>query len=186
MTQPTRHTLYHRIREILDSARAGVARSVNTVQVCANWLIGREIVEEEQKGKKRARYGEALLKDLSRRLSTDVGKGWSVRNLEYCRAFYLEYPCYLENGIRTRCVRLCRFSRRSMIDRFRTQCVRNHGSLADFTRICRGHTTGRFFAWTRRTRVLLRNRGHQICLVGSRTGAAIHQFAVRTIGPEQG
>lgn len=95
MTQPTRHTLYHRIREILDSARVGVARSVNTAQVCANWLIGREIVEEEQKGKKRARYGEALLKDLSRRLSTDVGKGWSVRNLEYCRTFYLEYPLLL-------------------------------------------------------------------------------------------
>jgi predicted nuclease of restriction endonuclease-like (RecB) superfamily len=95
MTQPTRRNLYHRIREILDSARAGVARSVNTSQVCANWLIGREIVEEEQKGKKRARYGEALLKDLSRRLSTDVGKGWSVRNLEYCRAFYLEYPLLL-------------------------------------------------------------------------------------------
>ncbi len=95
MTQLTRPTLYNRIREILDSARAGVARSVNTAQVCANWLIGREIVEEEQKGKKRARYGEALLKDLSRRLSTDVGKGWSVRNLEYCRAFYLEYPLLL-------------------------------------------------------------------------------------------
>ena len=95
MTQLTRPTLYNRIREILDSARAGVARSVNTAQVCANWLIGREIVEEEQKGKKRARYGEALLKDLSRRLSTDVGKGWSVRNLEYCRTFYLEYPLLL-------------------------------------------------------------------------------------------
>jgi len=95
MTKPARPTLYNRIREILDSARAGVARSVNTVQVCANWLIGREIVEEEQKGKKRARYGEALLKDLSRRLSTDVGKGWSVRNLEYCRTFYLEYPLLL-------------------------------------------------------------------------------------------
>jgi predicted nuclease of restriction endonuclease-like (RecB) superfamily len=96
MMKPTRATLYHRIREILDSARAGAARSVNTAQVCANWLIGREIVEEEQKGKKRAGYGEALLQDLSVRLSTDVGKGWSVRNLEYCRVFYLEYPLLLD------------------------------------------------------------------------------------------
>ncbi|MBH0177471.1 MAG: DUF1016 domain-containing protein [Nitrospira sp.] len=95
MTERARHTLYHRIREILDSARAGAARSVNTAQVCANWLIGREIVEEEQQGKKRARYGEALLKDVSLRLSSDVGKGWSVRNLEYCRMFYLEYPLLL-------------------------------------------------------------------------------------------
>jgi predicted nuclease of restriction endonuclease-like (RecB) superfamily len=94
--KPTRATLYHRIREILDSARAGAARSVNTAQVCANWLIGREIVEEEQKGKKRAGYGDALLQDLSVRLSTDVGKGWSVRNLEYCRVFYREYPLLLD------------------------------------------------------------------------------------------
>jgi len=45
------------VREILDTARAGVARTVNTTQVAANWLIGREIVEEEQRGQRRAGYG---------------------------------------------------------------------------------------------------------------------------------
>ena len=53
--------IYQRIREILESARTGVARTVNTTQVVANWLVGREIVEEEQRGKKRAGYGERLL-----------------------------------------------------------------------------------------------------------------------------
>ena len=43
--------LYSRIREILDSARSSVARSVNTTQVVANWLVGREIVDDEQRGK---------------------------------------------------------------------------------------------------------------------------------------
>ncbi len=89
--------LYERIRQILESARTNVARTVNTTQVVANWLIGREIVEEEQKGKKRAGYGEELLKDLSERLTKDYEKGWSVRNLEYCRNFYLEYPVLLDN-----------------------------------------------------------------------------------------
>ena len=56
--------VYERIRQILDSARAGVARSVNTTQVVANWLIGREIVEEEQHGAERAQYGGRLLHDL--------------------------------------------------------------------------------------------------------------------------
>jgi len=46
--------VYQRIREILESARAGVARTVNTTQVVANWLIGREIVEGQQRGRKRA------------------------------------------------------------------------------------------------------------------------------------
>lgn len=87
--------LYNRIREILESARAGVVRSVNTAQVMANWLIGQEIVEEEQRGKRRAGYGEKLLAELSTRLTEDVGKGWSVRNLEYCRNFYLTYPLLL-------------------------------------------------------------------------------------------
>ena len=88
--------LYRRIRQILESARTGVARSVNTTQVAANWLIGREIVEEEQRGQRRAGYGEELLKDLSDRLTKDREKGWSVRNLEYCRNFYVEYPLLID------------------------------------------------------------------------------------------
>lgn len=84
--------LYDRIREILETARANVARTVNTTQVMANWLIGREIVEDQQQGKKRAGYGEALLADLAVRLSQEFGKGWSVRQLEYCRSFYISYP----------------------------------------------------------------------------------------------
>ena len=73
-------SIYNRIRQILESARAGVARSVNTTQVISNWLVGREIVEEEQKGKRRARYGERLLEDLSARLTADYGSGYSIQN----------------------------------------------------------------------------------------------------------
>ena len=84
--------LFDRIRDILESARSNIARTVNTTQVVANWLIGREIVEEEQQGKRRAGYGEALLVDLSERLGRDYGRGYSVDNLEAFRQFYLEYP----------------------------------------------------------------------------------------------
>ncbi|MGA8146738.1 MAG: PDDEXK nuclease domain-containing protein [Gallionellaceae bacterium] len=87
--------LFDRIRDILESARSNIARTVNTTQVVANWLIGREIVEEEQAGKRRAGYGEALLADLAERLLQEFGKGWSVRQLEYCRSFYLSYPLLL-------------------------------------------------------------------------------------------
>jgi len=82
---------YKRIREILDSARASVSRTVNTTQVVANWLIGREIVEEQQRGQKRADYGRRLLADLSQRLQADYGRGFSVKNLEHFRDFYLTY-----------------------------------------------------------------------------------------------
>ncbi|MGH7783093.1 MAG: PDDEXK nuclease domain-containing protein [Candidatus Binatia bacterium] len=86
------NSIYNRIRQILESSRASVARSVNTTQVVAYWLIGREIVEEEQQGRKRAGYGEALLGDLARRLKADFGSGYSVNNLKFIRQFYFEYP----------------------------------------------------------------------------------------------
>ena len=88
----TQTALFGRVREILESARSNVARTVNTTQVMANWLIGREIVETEQHGKRRAGYGEALLADLSAHLGREYGRGYSVDNLEAFRQFYLEYP----------------------------------------------------------------------------------------------
>ncbi|MHB8900169.1 MAG: PDDEXK nuclease domain-containing protein, partial [Thermoguttaceae bacterium] len=84
--------IYERIRVILESARAGVARSVNTTQVVANWLIGREIVEELQRGQERAAYGTQLVRDLALRLTADFGRGFSKNNLEHFRDFYLTYP----------------------------------------------------------------------------------------------
>lgn len=89
---PSSAALYRRIAHILESARAGVVRTVNTSQVIANWLIGREIVEAEQRGKNRAQYGERLLLDLSARLQAGFGRGYSVDNLEWFRQFYLVYP----------------------------------------------------------------------------------------------
>ena len=95
MVKRKESAIYKRIREILESARAGVARSVNTTQVMANWLIGREIVEEEQRGKERAGYGQELLRHLSRRLRKEFGAGFSVDSLERFRGFFLQYPILL-------------------------------------------------------------------------------------------
>ena len=89
-------SVYTRIRQILESARAGVARSVNTTQVVANWLVGREIVEEEQKGKVKAGYGERLIEELSERLQLDFGNGYSIQNLRYIRQLYLTYPNFID------------------------------------------------------------------------------------------
>jgi len=91
--------LYGRIREILESVRAGVARSVNTSQVIANWLVGREIVEEEQKGRAKAAYGGRLLAELSGRLQAEYGNGYSVDNLELFRRLYGEYPTFISDAL---------------------------------------------------------------------------------------
>ena len=91
--------LYGRVREILDAARTGIARTVNSTQVMANWLVGREIVEEEQRGRRRAGYGTALLADLAERLRADFGDGYGVDNLELFRRFYFDYPQLLVDGL---------------------------------------------------------------------------------------
>ena len=88
---PDDAVLYGRIVDILEEARSHVARTVNSAMVVAYWLIGREIIEEEQKGQKRADYGKALLQDLSRRLGKRYGGGFSVTTLQDCRKFYLTY-----------------------------------------------------------------------------------------------
>jgi hypothetical protein len=77
---------------LIEQGRRFAARSVNTTLVVTYWLIGRRIVEYEQKGKKRAEYGKALLKQLANDLSRRYGKGFSERNLELMRQFYSFYP----------------------------------------------------------------------------------------------
>ena len=84
--------LFDRIVTILEQARGNVVRAVNTNMVLAYWLIGREIVEEVQRGKERAKYGEKVIEDLSERLTERYGQGFSEQSLQNFRRFYLTYP----------------------------------------------------------------------------------------------
>ncbi|GAX59859.1 hypothetical protein SCALIN_C04_0347 [Candidatus Scalindua japonica] len=77
--------LYEKIKCIVDEARKKVNRVVSSAMVDAYWNIGCLIVEEEQKGEKRAEYGAKLLKTLSVRLSRELGKGFDISNLKRMR-----------------------------------------------------------------------------------------------------
>ena len=80
------------IVELLDAARQAAARSVNALMTASYWEIGRRIVEAEQKGKRRAGYGEQLMERLSADLTTRFGRGFSPDNLENMRRFFVAYP----------------------------------------------------------------------------------------------
>ncbi|EMB2839703.1 MULTISPECIES: PDDEXK nuclease domain-containing protein [Pseudomonadota] len=80
------------IVELLDAARQAAARSVNAMMTASYWEIGRRIVEAEQKGRRRAGYGEQLMERLSADLTARFGRGFGVNNLESMRRFYLAYP----------------------------------------------------------------------------------------------
>ena len=77
---------------LLEEARRTAARSVNALMTASYWEIGRRIVEFEQGGQGRAEYGEALLLRLATDLSTRFGRGFSRRNLQQMRLFYLAWP----------------------------------------------------------------------------------------------
>jgi len=83
--------LFKRIVFILEKSKVEVVRHVNSSMILAYWQIGKEIVEEIQKGSNRAEYGKQVLEELSFKLNAQYGKGFSVSNLKYFRAFFLLY-----------------------------------------------------------------------------------------------
>jgi predicted nuclease of restriction endonuclease-like (RecB) superfamily len=84
--------IYQKIRDVLTQARAKAWQAVNSEMVACYWQIGRLIVEEEQRGEARAMYGKRLIPELSKRLSTEFGKGFDRTNLQHMRALYLGFP----------------------------------------------------------------------------------------------
>lgn len=80
------------ISKVIDAARSSAARSVNYIMTAAYWVIGHRIVEEEQRGKTRAGYGEELIKRLAADLSRRYGRGFSIGNVWQMKAFYLSWP----------------------------------------------------------------------------------------------
>jgi len=75
-----------------EKGRARAYHEINKSLVFTNWDNGRYIVEFEQGGKARAKYGVKLLQRLARDLTLRIGKGFSRPNLNNMRLFYLRYP----------------------------------------------------------------------------------------------
>jgi len=83
--------VFEQIKTLLISARNRVVQTVNTTMVYTYFEIGKIIVEHEQAGKEKAKYGAKTLKYLSKKLTKEFGKGFSVQNLERMRMFYVTY-----------------------------------------------------------------------------------------------
>jgi predicted nuclease of restriction endonuclease-like (RecB) superfamily len=91
--------LHTEARYIIESGRKAAYHAVNTSMVKTYWEIGQLIVEEEQQGEERAKYGKYLITELSKRLTLEFGKGYDERNLFYMKQFYITYP--IVNALRS-------------------------------------------------------------------------------------
>lgn len=82
---------YEQIKRILSEARNKVYQTANFAMVEAYWNIGKSIVEQ-QDGEEKAEYGSRLIAELSKQMTADFGKGFTLTNLKYMRQFYLTFP----------------------------------------------------------------------------------------------
>ena len=99
MVKITKNNLYKQIADIISETQKKVRTTVNSAMVITYWNIGKIIVEDELKGKKRAEYGKETLKQLSVNLTNEFGKGYDFRNLQYMRKFYTYFP--IVNSLRS-------------------------------------------------------------------------------------
>ena len=80
------------IKRIILCGREVGYNATNKAMVLTYWHVGKRIVEQEQAGNERAKYGQALIEVLADELTKEYGKSFSKRNLQYFRKFYLAFP----------------------------------------------------------------------------------------------
>ena len=87
--------LIKNLSNVHDALQNKAAKAVNQFLSLRNWVFGYYIVEYEQKGEDRAKYGENLIREIADRL-THI-KGLRFRQLYVCKDFYLAYPYFLRS-----------------------------------------------------------------------------------------
>jgi len=111
--------LLKQITEIVTHARQKAYQSSNAILLEMYWQIGYLIIEDEQEGDVKARYGKAVLKNLAQQLALEFGKGFDERNLNNMRAFYNAFPIW--NAVRTE----LSWTHYRIISRLETENLRN-------------------------------------------------------------
>lgn len=79
------------VRNIISTAKEHAYKTANLMIVVSNWLVGRRIVLQEQKGKYRAEYGKRIISIASQELTKSFGKGYGETTLKNYRKFYKQF-----------------------------------------------------------------------------------------------
>ena len=133
----TQQEMMAQIREIMSVSRCQAARQVNNALLSAYWNIGRVIVEHEQNSDQRAEYGKETLRQISRQMIKEFGKGFSVSNLQFMRRFYQTYQIQQTLSVKLSWSHYCELlilsdpDRRSFYER---ECERSGWSVRELKR----------------------------------------------------
>ena len=129
--------LIENLKSLIITSRKSVAHSVNTIMVQTYWNIGKTLVEDEQQGEKRAKYGKQQLKHVSEELTKEFGKGFNTRNLRNMRQFYQTFPIWQSVNAKlswTHYVRLIRIENLDARQWYINECIENSWSARDLDR----------------------------------------------------
>lgn len=135
--QSVQNQLVRQIGQLIVEARRQVAVQVNSQLLITYWHIGQLIVEYEQKSNVRAEYGKQTLREVSRQLTRDFGKGFSVSNLQFMRRFYEKYQIQQTLSVKLSWSHYCELlsisddQRRSFYEK---ECERSGWSLRELKR----------------------------------------------------
>lgn len=131
--------LFLKIAELLQAARQSIVRTVNQTMVYTYFEIGRMIVEDAQHGNQKAQYGKQVLKELSKQLTAEFGKGFSADNLENMRKFYLAYSISETSSRKfnlswSHYLKLIRIENLQERSFYEIECIANNWSLKELQR----------------------------------------------------
>jgi len=131
------NTMISEIKEVLQTARFNVAQQVNSELLTAYWNIGKIIVEHEQGNNERAEYGKQTLKELSKVLTREFGKGFSVSNIQFMRRFYQNYQIQQTASVKLSWSHYCELLSISDGDKrsfYEKECVNSNWSVRELKR----------------------------------------------------
>jgi predicted nuclease of restriction endonuclease-like (RecB) superfamily len=130
--------LYKSIAQLLNNAKQKIVATINNTMVLTYFEIGKMIVEEEQKGSKNAQYGSFIIESLSNKLTSEFGKGFSKRNIELIRQFYLTYKntkSMISQSLSwTHYITLMRIANPDERNFYEIECVNNTWSVRELNR----------------------------------------------------
>lgn len=131
-------SLYKDIIQLLNDAKQKIVKTINNTMVLTYFEIGKMIVEEEQNGNKNALYGSYIIDTLSKKLTKEFGKGFSKRNLELIRQFYLCYKntkSVISQSLSwTHYITLMRIINPAERNFYEVECIENSWSVRELSR----------------------------------------------------
>ena len=128
---------YLEIKLLINEARRRVVNYVNSTILFVYWSIGKMIVEK-QGGEERAKYGEKVIKELSKRLTKDFGEGYDERNLRYMGYFYSSFSIW--NAVRSELIwthyrLVMRIKEKHIRDYYIEECIKSNWSTRELERV---------------------------------------------------